>query len=90
MTNKQGTQPDQTTSGDRKGAVTKTGADPWAAIGVGSLVLAKEPGDEGWFEVVVMSVGDDDTLVARWRDYPRYPNIKVARRAVALIGSQAK
>ena len=77
---------------DRAGSrAAKTLADPWAAIGVGSLVLAKDTADAAWFEAIVVSVSEDDeTLVARWRDYPRYPNVKVSRRAVAVLGGEAK
>lgn len=42
----------------------------WSKITVGSLVLAVDDPDDGWFEALVVEVRDRDMFRLRWRDYP--------------------
>lgn len=46
-------------------------ADPWAAIRVGSVVLASDARNDGWWEAVVVRVEQNGaTLRLKWRDFP--------------------
>ena len=67
------------------------GADLWADIKVGSVVLCRDDGDEpGWWESVVMAIGpDNESMTVRWRDYPDFKSFPAKRHAVALLGPQA-
>jgi hypothetical protein len=56
----------------------------WDKIGVGSIVLAQESFDDGWWEAIVLEV-KKDMLTLAWRDYPRQPNVTRDRAAVALL-----
>ena len=55
-----------TDAGEEKPTSTEappTIADPWAAVGVGSTVLATIGRDDGWWEAVVLAVNpQDDTF----------------------------
>lgn len=45
--------------------------DPWAAIKVGSVVLASDARDDGWWEAVVVKLEQNGaTLRLKWRDFP--------------------
>jgi hypothetical protein len=55
--------------------------DTWEDIGVGSIVLATEGPQEGWFESVVIRA-EDDRFTLRWWDWPSLP--KFARRTWQL------
>ena len=48
------------------------GSETWNDIGVGSIVLATEGPQEGWFESVVLRA-ENDVFILRWRDWPRLP-----------------
>ena len=68
-----------------------TGVSPplpnsWSEIRVGSLVIAHESHEDGWWEAVVTEVRDD-VLTLRWRDYPKLPAIARNRKEVALLFS---
>jgi len=56
----------------------------WAEIQVGSLVLAHEGLEEGWWEAVVTEM-HGDVLTLRWRDYPDLAAIARNRNEVALL-----
>ena len=56
----------------------------WADIQVGSLVLAHDGVEEGWWEAIVIK-REGDTLTLRARDYPKVPPFKLHSTAVALI-----
>lgn len=44
---------------------------PWSELVVGSVVLASDKREEGWWECVVTGIGPDRTTVRlKWRDYP--------------------
>ena len=58
----------------------------WSEIRVGSLVIAHEGLDDGWWEAVVTEV-HADVLTLRWRDYPRMAAITRNRKEVALLFS---
>ena len=64
---------------------------PWTEIKVGSVVLCREEGDEGgWWESVVMTIGaDGESMIMRWRDYPKLKSFPAKRHAVGLLGSAA-
>jgi hypothetical protein len=69
----------------------QTHADPWSAIGVGSVVLAFDDKDtESWFEAVVVAVSrDGDSLSLRWRDWPDLRKFSRQRRKVGLVAPDA-
>ena len=50
----------------------------WQAIKVGSLVIAHESPDDGWWEAIVVAI-EKDQLVLRWRDYARQPCVRRGR-----------
>ena len=56
----------------------------WGDIKVGSLVIAHESHDDGWWEAIVTEV-TGDVLTLRWRDYPRQPVVARTRDQVALL-----
>ena len=56
----------------------------WDEIKVGSLVIAQDSHDEGWWEAVVSQIAGD-MLTLRWRDYPRYAAFLQNRHQVALL-----
>jgi hypothetical protein len=58
----------------------------WNEIRVGSLVIAHESPDDGWWEAVVTEV-HADVLTLRWRDYPPMAAITRNRKEVALLFS---
>lgn len=63
-------------------------ADPWAALGIGSVVVAYDEDEEGegWWEAVVIAVSKDgDTLSLRWKDYPKEPKVSRPRRKVGIL-----
>jgi hypothetical protein len=61
--------------------------NPWGAIKQGSLVLAEETEDGGWYEAVVVS-SKGQMLSLRWRDWPKLKVFSVPRTAVAIAPSR--
>lgn len=57
----------------------------WSKIVFGSLVLAQESLDDGWFEAIVVEVKGDDLFMLRWRDYPDAEPIARKRHTLALL-----
>lgn len=63
--------------------------NPWASIKQGSLVLAEEPEDGGWYEAVVVGLASKgQTLSLRWRDWPKLKAFTIQRTAVAIPPSK--
>ena len=60
----------------------------WADIKVGSLVLAHESPEDGWWEAIVTSI-NDASITMRWRDEPREPSVTRRRDQIALLYSGA-
>ena len=56
----------------------------WTDIQVGSLVIAEEALEYGWWHAVVTEVRGD-LLTIRWRDYPKQAATKRNRKDVALL-----
>src|SRR5829696_532569 len=56
----------------------------WDEIQIGSLVIAHESPEDGWWEAVVLAI-ENDQLLLRWRDYPRQPCVRRGRFEVALL-----
>lgn len=56
-------------------------------IGQGSLVLACEGPQMGWFESIVLDAKEDDLFVLRWRDWPDEPHFARRRNQLALVPS---
>jgi hypothetical protein len=90
------------TPGDAKpgsGTVVKDGAAApnatqadaaalWAAITVGSTVIApeKRPEEDGWWRATVTAVSKDGrNITIRWLEAPRQPPVTLKRQAVALL-----
>ncbi|KQQ01895.1 hypothetical protein ASF59_02785 [Methylobacterium sp. Leaf121] len=69
---------------DAPGGAPKAPRD-WAAIGIGSTVLACQGPMEGWWEAVVLFTKANDTFVLRWRDFPDDGEITRARKDLALL-----
>jgi hypothetical protein len=57
----------------------------WSAIKVGSVVLASETKDEGWFEAKVVEAKPNDVFILRWSDYPDYEPFVRHRERLALM-----
>jgi hypothetical protein len=60
----------------------------WEDIKVGSLVIAHESHEDGWWEAIVTSL-TDTTLTLKWRDYPRQPIVTRRRDQIALLFSSS-
>jgi hypothetical protein len=62
-----------------------TRPEDWSKIKVGSLVLAREAVDEGWFESIVTDTGTDGAFWLRWRDWPDLDAFVRYRSQLALL-----
>ncbi len=62
----------------------------WNDIRPGTLVLATEGREWGWFECVVLAAKDNDIFELKWRDYPNFPSFYRDRRTLGLIFPQSK
>jgi hypothetical protein len=60
----------------------------WSSLTAGTLVLAadldRQGAPEAWYEAYVVSI-EDDTLMLRWRDFPREGILSRTRKHVALL-----
>lgn len=57
---------------------------PWSQVATGSVVLASDVQDDGWWECIVEAVeAEGDTLVLRWRDFP---GLDTFRKPLARVG----
>jgi hypothetical protein len=56
----------------------------WEEIRIGSLVLAYDPPNEGWYEAIVIMPHGDQWLL-RWRDYPSEGTVARGRPQIALM-----
>jgi hypothetical protein len=56
-----------------------------ADIGVGSLVLAHDEVNGGWYESLVLRVDGDDLMTLKWRDWPKNPVFARRRSQLALL-----
>jgi len=70
-------------SGDRTFIGQPTPRDS-AEIGLGSVVLAHEGPDEGWWEAEVIGI-NGRVFSLRWRDYPTQPTILRKATELALL-----
>lgn len=57
----------------------------WSAIKVGSVVLASESRDDGWWEAKVLEAKPNDVFVCRWSDYPDLEPFVRHRERLALM-----
>lgn len=57
----------------------------WNAIKVGSVVLASESRDDGWWEAKVIEAKPNDVFILRWSDYPDYGPFVRHRERLALM-----
>ena len=60
-------------------------ARDWDAIKVGSLVVAYESDDDGWWIARVSEVKGDCLFVLKWRDFPDMPPVLRKRADLALM-----
>jgi hypothetical protein len=58
--------------------------ETWDDIGVGSIVLATEGPQEGWFESIVLRA-EDDLFTLKWRDWPRLPTFTRRTWQIGLL-----
>src|SRR5215211_9456245 len=56
----------------------------WDQIQVGTLVIAHESPEDGWWEAIGVAI-ENDQLLLRWRDYPREPCVRRSRLEVSLL-----
>ena len=70
-------------SGDRTFVGQPMPRDP-TEIGLGSVVLAHEGPDEGWWEAEVIGI-NGRVFSLRWRDYPTQPTILRKSTELALL-----
>jgi hypothetical protein len=89
---------DASASTERRGLVIVAGSGPgfaasaataprpqdWDEIGLGSLVLAPDSPDYGWFEALVIAI-NGDMLTLRWRDYPHERTVQRRPTQLALL-----
>lgn len=59
----------------------------WTDIALGSVVLATEGPQEGWFESVIVELRDDSIFLVRWRDWPDEPHFARHRNQLGLLPS---
>lgn len=76
-----------TTSSKPEPAIApRPSANPWDAIGIGSVVLAQVDKEEGYFPARVEKIsGDGKTLYLKWKDYPSPPLFTMRRLVCGLI-----
>jgi hypothetical protein len=67
-------------------AAAETTAIPktWDEIRLGSLVIAHEGNDDGWWEAIVTELKGEQ-LTVRWRDFPKYKPVVVSRKDVTFV-----
>jgi hypothetical protein len=59
--------------------------DGFDKIAFGSLVLACENADQGWFPAHVIQVSADELYTLKWRDFPDWPVIVRPTHRLALL-----
>jgi hypothetical protein len=57
----------------------------WSAIKVGSVVLASESREDGWWEAKVVEAKPNDVFILRWSDYPDLEPFVRHRERLALM-----
>jgi hypothetical protein len=62
----------------------------WSKIKVGSVVLASEGREDGWYEADVLEALPNDHYTLRWHDWPDLPTIERAVTEIALLHPQYK
>lgn len=84
--------PPPAASSDGKGAPPGDAkADPstgWSKIVRGTVVLAKEKEEDGWYECVVQQI-DGEVLTLRWQSWPDLPKFSRKLTQVALLHPKA-
>jgi hypothetical protein len=63
-----------------QGSIPKT----WEEVKVGSLVIAHESVEDGWWEAIVLAVYPD-RLTVRWRDFPKQSTVQRTKSQIALL-----
>lgn len=56
----------------------------WQSIKLGSVVLASESREDGWFEAIVIEEVSEDVFGLKWADYPDYDPFLRHRQRLAL------
>ena len=59
--------------------------EDWSKIAVGSVVLATEGPDHGWYESVVETEQEPGLFLLRWRDWPDLPRFARKRNELGLL-----
>jgi hypothetical protein len=60
----------------------------WSKIKVGSVVLASEGREDGWYEADVLEVLPNDRYKLRWHDSPDLPTFERTLTEIALLHPQ--
>ncbi|MBA8910692.1 hypothetical protein [Aminobacter ciceronei] len=68
---------------------TATRPEDWSKIAVGSLVLAREGKDDGFFEARVVEVIGEGVYRLSWRDWLDYPPFTRKAEQIALLHPKA-
>jgi hypothetical protein len=73
-------------SAPASGALRGDAPEPWASLKTGSVVLATDAAEGGWYEAVVLAVSDDEQLLTvAWRDFPREAKQTIHRTRVGVL-----
>lgn len=60
----------------------------WSKIKAGSIVLASEGREDGWYEADVIEALPNDRYKLRWHDWPDLPKFERAMTEIALLHPQ--
>lgn len=64
--------------------------DDWSKIKVGSVVLASEGREDGWYEADVLEALPGNRFKLRWHDWPDLPKFERTLTEIALLHPQYK
>lgn len=72
-------------AGGAGGAAKPPADDPWAAVNLGSVVLAKEDDGDGYYAAKIIATKADQNFVLLWEDYPDLMEFTRHRHALGLL-----
>ncbi len=73
-----------------EGSPDKSDAESGAKLTVGTLVIAWEGEEQGWWEATIEKVIGNGLYTLRWRDYPEQPRINRTLKHIALPLHQSR
>ncbi|WP_018700323.1 hypothetical protein [Amorphus coralli] len=63
--------------------------EDWSKLTVGSLVVACESADGGWWLARIVKVASENSFTLKWLDYPDDPAVNRQRKHIALLHPEA-